>query len=80
MFDTDIGRIGILICFDDSRLQSLLIPSLRGIDILAMPIGSDTTPKFEKMSNGNHSTIANIATLSPWIGINTVATNQAGLV
>ncbi len=80
VFDTDIGRIGILICFDDSRLQSLLIPSLRGIDILAMPIGSDTTPKFEKMSNGNHSTIANIATLSPWIGINTVATNQAGLV
>jgi predicted amidohydrolase len=80
VFDTDIGRIGILICFDDSRLQSLLIPSLRGIDILAMPIGSDTVPKFEKMSNGNHSTIANIATLSPWIGINTVATNQAGLV
>jgi predicted amidohydrolase len=80
IFDTDIGRIGILICFDDSRLQSLLIPSLRGIDILAMPIGSDTTPQFEKMSAGNHSTIANIATLSPWIGINTVATNQAGLV
>lgn len=80
VFDTDIGRLGILICFDDSRLQSLLIPSLRGMDILAMPIGSDTTPKFEKMSNGNHSTIANIATLSPWIGINTVATNQAGLV
>jgi len=80
VFDTDIGRIGMLICFDDSRLQSLLVPSLRGMDILAMPIGSDSTPKFEKMSNGNHSTIANIATLSPWIGINTVATNQAGIV
>lgn len=80
VFDTEIGRIGILICFDDSRLQSLLVPSLRGADILAMPIGSDTTPKFEKSSNGNHSTIANIATLSPWIGINTVATNQAGLL
>lgn len=80
VFDTDIGRIGILICFDDSRLQSLLVPSLRGIDILAMPIGSDAMPKFEKASIGNHSTIGNIATLSPWIGINTVATNQAGLV
>lgn len=80
VYDTEIGRIGMLICFDDSRLQSLLVPSLRGIDILAMPIGSDTTPKFEKASNGNHSTIANIATLSPWIGINTVATNQAGMV
>ena len=80
VFETEIGRIAILICFDDSRLQSLLVPSLRGADILAMPIGSDTTPRFEKMSNGNHSTIANIATLSPWIGINTVATNQAGLL
>ncbi len=80
VFDTEIGRIGILICFDDSRLQSLLVPSLRGADILAMPIGSDTAPKFEKSSISNHSTIANIATLSPWIGINTVATNQAGMI
>jgi len=80
VFDTEIGRIGMLICFDDSRLQSLLLPSLRGMDILAIPIGSDAMPKFEKASIGNHSTIANIATLSPWIGINTVATNQAGLV
>lgn len=80
VFDTDIGRIAILICFDDSRLQSLLVPSLRSADILAMPIGSDAMPKFEKASAGNHSTIANIATLSPWIGINTVATNQAGMI
>lgn len=80
VFDTEIGRIGMLICFDDSRLQSLLIPSLRGMDILAMPIGSDAAPKFEKLSNNNHSTIGNIATLSPWLGINTVASNQAGMV
>ena len=80
VFETEIGKIGMLICFDDSRLQSLLVPSLRGMDILAMPIGSDAMPKFEKASIGNHSTIGNIATLSPWIGMNTVATNQAGLV
>ena len=80
VFDTDIGRIGILICFDDSHLQSLLVPNLRGIDILAMPIGSDTLPKFEKASVANKSTISNIATLSPWIGVNTVAANQAGVL
>lgn len=80
VFDTEIGKIAMLICFDDSRLQSLLVPTLRGADILAMPIGSDALPKFEKASLGNHSTIGNIATLSPWIGINTIATNQAGIV
>ena len=80
VFDTEIGRIGILICFDDSHLQSLLVPNLRGIDILAMPIGSDRLPKFEKASVANKSTISNIATLSPWIGVNTVASNQAGVL
>ena len=80
VFDTEIGRIAILICFDDTRAQSLLVPSLRGVDILVMPIGSDRIPKFEKASIGNHSTIGNIATLSPWIGMNTIAVNQAGIV
>ena len=80
VFNTDIGKIAILICFDDSRLQSLLIPSLRGADILAMPIGSDMMPKFEKMSNGNHSTISNIAVLAGWTGMNVVASNQTGLI
>ena len=80
VFETDIGKIAILICFDDSRLQSLLIPSLRNADILAMPIGSDMMPKFEKTSNGNHSTIANIATLAGWSGMNVVASNQAGVL
>ena len=80
VFDTEIGRIAILICFDDSRLQSLLIPSLRSADILAMPIGSDMMPKFEKMSNGNHSTISNIATLAQWTGMHVIASNQTGLL
>lgn len=80
VFNTDIGKIAMLICFDDSRLQSLLIPNLRGADILAMPIGSDTLPKFEKMSNGNHSTISNIAVLAGWMGVNVVASNQTGIV
>jgi predicted amidohydrolase len=80
VFDTDIGKIAILICFDDSRLQSLLIPSLRNADILAMSIGSDMMPKYEKTSNGNHSTIANIATLAGWSGMNVVASNQAGVL
>jgi predicted amidohydrolase len=80
VFNTDIGKIALLICFDDSRLQSLLLPSLRGADILATPIGSDMMPKYEKMSNSNHSTISNIAVLASWVGMNVVASNQTGMV
>jgi predicted amidohydrolase len=80
VFDTDIGKIALLICFDDSRLQSLLLPSLRGADILATPIGSDMMPKYERMSNSNHSTISNIAVLAGWVGMNVVASNQTGIV
>jgi len=80
VFNTDIGKIALLICFDDSRLQSLLLPSLRGADILATPIGSDMLPKYEKMSNSNHSTISNIAVLAGWVGMNVVASNQTGIV
>ncbi|OYW80999.1 MAG: hypothetical protein B7Z19_01635, partial [Polynucleobacter sp. 32-46-5] len=80
VFNTDIGKIALLICFDDSRLQSLLLPSLRGADILATPIGSDMMPKYERMSNTNHSTISNIAVLAGWVGMNVVASNQTGIV
>jgi predicted amidohydrolase len=80
VFDTEIGKIAMTICFDDSRLQSLLIPSLRNADILATPIGSDMMPRYEKSSAMNHSTIANIAVLAGWTGMSVVASNQTGIL
>lgn len=38
VFETEIGKIALLICFDDTRLQNILLPNLRGADILAMPM------------------------------------------
>lgn len=78
VFETDIGKIGIIICYDDSQLQSELIPSLRGADILAYPTGSGILPKAELGSNENHSTIVNMATLPGWIGMNVVAADITG--
>jgi predicted amidohydrolase len=80
VFETDIGKIALLICFDDTRLQNLLLPNLRGADILAMPIGSDSMPAFEGAPTyGNHSTIANVATVAGWLGVNVVAANIIGI-
>lgn len=78
VFDTEIGKIALLICYDDMHLQSMLIPNLRGADILAYLTSSDISPKFEKSSNSNHTTIGNISTIPGWVGINTVASNRTG--
>lgn len=78
VFDTEIGKIALLICYDDTHLQSLLLPNLRGADILAYITSSDILPKFEKGSNSNHTTIGNISSISGWVGINVVASNRTG--
>lgn len=75
VFDTPIGKIAILICFDDTQLQSMLLPALRGADIIAFPTGSYYTPKSEAGSDANHTTIGSIATMPGWIGINIVGSD-----
>lgn len=78
VFNTEIGKIALLICYDDTHLQSLLLPNLRGADILAYITSSDILPKFEKGSNTNHSTIGNISSIAGWVGVNVVASNRTG--
>lgn len=78
VFDTEIGKIALLICYDDMHLQSILVPDLRGANILAYLTSSDILPKYEKGSDSNHSTIANISTMAGWSGLNIVASNRTG--
>lgn len=78
VFDTDIGKIGIVICYDDTNIQNLLLPVLRGADIVAHPVGSYKIPSFTTASYTNHSTMANISTAVTWLGTNWVATNLSG--
>lgn len=79
VFETDIGKIGLVICFDDSSLQNLLLPALRGADIIAQPIGSFKIPAFTPMSYTNHSTLANISTAVSWLGTNVISSNSTGV-
>ena len=75
VFDTPIGKIAILICFDDTQLQSVLLPALRGADIIAYPTGSYYTPRSEDGSDANHSTIGSMATMPGWVGVNVVGSD-----
>lgn len=78
VFETEIGKIGLVICFDDTSLQNLLLPVLRGADIIAQPIGSNKIPSAFRASYTNHSTMANISTAVSWMGTNVISTNSTG--
>jgi predicted amidohydrolase len=79
VFDTPIGRIALLICYDDTQLQSLLLPALRNADIIAYPTSSVYVPKAESGGADNHTTIGSMATLPGWIGINVVGADSSGV-
>ena len=79
VFDTPIGRIALLVCYDDSQLQSLLLPALRNADIIAFPTASLYVPKSEPGGNDNHTTIGSMATLPGWIGVNVVGADSSGV-
>lgn len=79
VFDTPIGKIALLICYDDSQLQSLLLPALRKADIIAYPVAAVYVPKSESGGNDNHTTIGSMATLPGWIGVNVVGADSSGV-
>lgn len=79
VFNTPIGKIALLICYDDSQLQSLLLPALRNADIIAYPTASVYVPKSESGGNDNHTTIGSMATLPGWIGVSVVGADSSGV-
>lgn len=79
VFNTEIGKIGLVICFDDTNIQNLLLPSLRGADIIAQPIGSNKILTYaQPLASTNHSTMANISTAVAWMGTNVISSNTVG--
>lgn len=80
VFDTPLGKIAFLICYDDSQLQSLLIPALRGADILVYPTSAAYTERSDPSSIANHTTIGSMATLPGWIGMNTIGVDDSDAV
>ena len=62
VFDTPIGRIALLICYDDTYWQYARLAALRGAQIVGWHSVSDRvmpgTPPAQ--ATGNHSTVANV--------------------
>jgi len=77
VFETEIGRIGIIVCYDDVYLQTMLLLNLRQIDILVLVASAFQVPASYADHDINHSTIANITNMSGWLGTYILAANRA---
>jgi predicted amidohydrolase len=81
VFDTELGRIMLLICYDDTYWQFGRLAALHDVDVIAWSSASDRvmpgTPASE--ATGNHSTVANVQYLSKFSGAWVVAATRNGI-
>ncbi|MFZ5779135.1 MAG: nitrilase-related carbon-nitrogen hydrolase [Pseudomonadota bacterium] len=81
VFDTPIGRIALLICYDDTYWQYARLAALRGAQIIAWHSVSDRvmpgTPPAE--ATGNHSTVSNVQYMSAQNGLWVVGATRSGI-
>jgi predicted amidohydrolase len=81
VFDTELGRITMLICYDDTYWQYGRLAALHDVDIIAWASASDRvmpgTPPDQ--AKGDHSTVANVQYLSAQSGAFVVAATRNGI-
>lgn len=81
VFDTPIGRIALIICYDDTDWQYDRLAALRGAQIIAWHSVSDrvmpgTPPAMARL---NHSTVASVQHMSALNGVFVVGATRSGI-
>lgn len=78
VFDTELGRICMVICYDDTYWEPARLPAIKGADIIAYICASDRV--ISQLTGpdavGTHSTIAAVEQLSAWNGLAMVAADR----
>lgn len=77
VFETPLGNIAMLICYDDIYFQTSRLPALRGADIIAYSVSSDRALLDEPSAIGNHSTVANVQYMSAWNGVHLIVADRS---
>lgn len=81
VFDTAIGRIALIICYDDTYWQYSRLAALRGAQIIGWHSVSDRvmpgTPPAQATSN--HSTVASVQHMSALNGLWVVGATRSGI-
>ena len=78
VFQTELGAIAMVICYDDTYWEPGRLPMLKGADIIAYICSSDRPiPKAtDSASVSAHSTIAAVQQLVAWNGLAMVAADR----
>ena len=77
VFETPLGKITMLICYDDVYYETSRAAALKGADIIAYSVSSDRALLDEQSSIDNHSTIANVQYMSAWNGVHLIAADRS---
>ncbi|MTH95378.1 nitrilase-related carbon-nitrogen hydrolase [Roseibium sp. RKSG952] len=76
VFDTPLGKIGIIICYDDYYYQSARLASLKGANILAFIASSGRMLDPDPSQAGVHISISDVQQQAALNGLYVVATNR----
>lgn len=77
VFETELGNICMIICYDDTYWEPARLPALKGADLIAYICSSDrVVPHDGTEPQGTHSTIAAVQQLCAWNGLAMVAADR----
>lgn len=78
VFDTELGKIAMVICYDDTYWEPARLPAIKGADLIAYICSSDRVlPELAPEAQGNHSTIAAVQQLNAFNGLAMVAADRS---
>ncbi|TYC59001.1 nitrilase [Rhodobacterales bacterium] len=76
VFDTPLGKIALMICYDDYFYQSARLAALRGAELLAFIASSGRMLDPDPQSAGVHISISDVQQQAAMNGLYVVATNR----
>lgn len=78
VFETELGRITMIICYDDTYWEPARVAAVKGCDIIAYICSSDRVlPELGAEASGKHSTIAAVQHQCAWNGLAMVAADRS---
>ena len=78
VFETELGNITMIICYDDTYYEPARVAALKNADIIAYICSSDRVlPQLGDESSANHSTIAAVQQQCAWNGLAMVAADRS---